>query len=178
MIVSTYLKLVSILIVDDQNFTRILLRRILGVLGGRRISEAKDVEGAWRQVLTDPPPDLLIVDWEMLEADGLELVRRVRHDDASPNKFMPIIMLTAHSEKSRIYTARDAGVNEFVIKPISPKTLFDRINEVIEHPRKFIRTKDFFGPDRRRKKVSYTGEERRKQAPEPVAPPGDKKPGG
>lgn len=175
---STYLKLVRILIVDDQNFTRILVRNILGALGGRRISEAKDVEGAWRLVLADPPPDLMIVDWEMLGADGLELVRRVRHDDACPDKFMPIIMLTAHSEKSRIYTARDAGVNEFVIKPISPKTLFDRINAVVEHPRKFIRIKDFFGPDRRRKKTSYPGEDRRKKAPEPEDAPGDRDDGG
>ncbi len=175
---STYLKLVRILIVDDQSFTRTLLRGILGVLGGRRISEAKDVEGAWKQILTDPPPDLLIVDWEMLGAYGLELVRRVRHEDACPNKFMPIIMLTAHSEKSRIFTARDAGVNEFVIKPISPKTLFDRINEVIEHPRKFIRVKDFFGPDRRRHDASYSGENRRKKEPVPVDAPGDGETGG
>lgn len=159
---STYLKEVQILIVDDQSFTRLLVRRILGVLGGRRVSEAKDVETAWQQIITPPHPDLLIVDWEMPASDGLELVRRVRRDDASPDKYLPIILLTAHSEKSRIMTARDAGVNEFVTKPLSPKTLFDRINMVIENPRRFIRSGDFFGPDRRRHKKSFRGHERRK----------------
>ena len=170
---STYLQKVKILIVDDQNFTRILVRKINGVLGGRRIFKAKDVETAWQQILRSKDFDLLIVDWEMLEADGLELVRRVRHDKDSPDIYMPIIMLTAHSEMSRIYTARDAGVNEFVIKPISPKTLFDRITMVIEHPHKFVRCKNFFGPDRRRHKVSFQGEERRKAEPEPVDAPDD-----
>ena len=173
---STYLQKIRILIVDDQNFTRILLRGILGVHGTRRIDEAKNVEGAWEQVITTPYPDMIIVDWEMEELDGLELVRRIRQDDASPDKYMPVIMLTAHSEKARITVARDAGVNEFVIKPISPKTLFERIEMVVEHPRKFVRTKDFFGPDRRRHTASFVGKDRRKAEPEAVDLPGDSTP--
>lgn len=168
---STYLQKIRILIVDDQSFTRILLRRILSVLGGRRISEAKNVETAWEQLKKSPHPDILIVDWEMESLNGLELVKRVRQDEDSPNKYMPIIMLTAHSEIPRIQKARDSGVNEFVIKPISPKTLFDRIDAVIEHPREFVRTKDFFGPDRRRQNKLQSGPERRKVDPEPVEAP-------
>lgn len=170
---STYLKEVQILIVDDQSFTRMLVRRILGVLGGRRVSEAKSVEIAWQQILTTPHPDLLIVDWEMPVLDGLELVRRVRRDDSSPDKYLPIILLTAHSEKSRIMTARDAGVNEFVTKPLSPKTLFDRITMVIENPRRFIRSGGFFGPDRRRHKKSFRGVDRRKEDLESDVPSED-----
>ncbi|MDA1090174.1 MAG: response regulator [Proteobacteria bacterium] len=171
---STYLSNVRILIVDDQNFTRLLLRRILGTLGARRVDEAKDVETAWAQVLNSPP-DLLIVDWELENLNGLELMRRVRHDPACPDKYMPTIMLTAYSEKPRIEIARDAGVNEFVIKPISPKTLFERISMVVEHPRRFVRCKDFFGPDRRRHKSSYRGKDRRQATTDPVDAPDDGK---
>ena len=143
-----------------------MLRRILGVLGCRRVTEAKNVELAWNSILLSPP-DLLIVDWEMVESDGLELVRRVRHDDNTPDMFMPIIMLTAHSERPRIVIARDAGVNEFIIKPLSAETLFKRLDAVIEHPRRFIRIKSYFGPDRRRKKSPFEGVERRIQTEDP-----------
>ena len=92
--------------------------------------------------------------------DGIVLVQKVRSDPASPDKFMPIIMITAHSERPRIIAARDCGVNEFVMKPVSARTLFSRLNAIIEHPRRFIRTKKYFGPDRRRKRVFVDFERR------------------
>jgi len=155
----TYLRNVRVLIVDDQDFIRSLLRHILGVLGCTHISDCADGEGAW-DAIRDNPPDLLIVDWEMEPMDGIELVKRVRSDPTSPDKFMPIIMITAHSERPRIIAARDCGVNEFVMKPVSAKTLFSRLNAVIEHPRRFVRTSEYFGPDRRRKRVFVDFERR------------------
>ncbi len=121
--------------------------------------DAENGEHAW-EIIRDSPPDLLIVDWEMEGLDGLELVKRIRNDPASPDRFMPIIMITAHSERPRIITARDAGVNEFVMKPVSAKTLFSRLNAVIEHPRRFVRTSEYFGPDRRRKRIFVDYERR------------------
>ena len=156
----TYLQKVRILIVDDQSFNRRLLRGILGALGCRRVTEAKSVELAWSSLLLSAP-DLVIVDWEMGDVDGLELVRRIRHEEDTPDRFMPIIMLTAHSEMPRIETARDAGVNEFVVKPISVNTLFSRIQAVIEKPRPYIRINNFFGPDRRRKDMPFEKPDRR-----------------
>jgi two-component system, chemotaxis family, chemotaxis protein CheY len=164
----TYLQKVRILIVDDQSFNRRLLRGILGALGCRRVTEAKSVELAWSSLLLSAP-DLVIVDWEMGDVDGLELVRRIRHEEDTPDRFMPIIMLTAHSEMPRIETARDAGVNEFIIKPLSAETLFKRLDAVIEHPRRFVRVNNYFGPDRRRHTSSYSGKNRRKGKPEPAA---------
>ena len=156
---NTYLQSVRVLIVDDQDFIRSLLRHILGVLGCKQISDAADGKTAW-EIMLDNPPDLLIADWEMQPMDGIELVGKVRNDPNSPDRFMPIIMLTAHSERPRIIAARDSGVNEFVMKPISAKTLFSRLNAVIEHPRRFVRTGEYFGPDRRRKKVFVDFERR------------------
>src|SRR6185436_8595600 len=64
--------------------------------------------------------------------------------------YVPIIMLTGHSEKKRVTAARDAGITEFLAKPISAKGLYERIVNVVASPRPFIKTKTYFGPDRRR----------------------------
>jgi DNA-binding response OmpR family regulator len=72
-------------------------------------------------------------------------------------------MLTGHSEKKRVVAARDAGITEFMAKPISAKSLYQRIVNVVANPRPFIKTKTYFGPDRRRNVNSnYVGAERRK----------------
>jgi DNA-binding response OmpR family regulator len=72
-------------------------------------------------------------------------------------------MLTGHSEKKRVVSARDAGVTEFLTKPISAKALYERILNVVAKPRPFIKTKTYFGPDRRRNvNPNYVGQERRK----------------
>lgn len=172
---NTYLKSVRVLIVDDQDFIRSLLRHILGVLGCKHITDAINGEVAWDIILTNPP-DLLILDWEMQPMNGIELVNKVRNDPTSPDFFMPIIMITAHSERPRIIAARDAGINEFVMKPVSARTLFSRLNAVIEHPRRFVRTEEYFGPDRRRKRVFVDFERRDTKKKETVtdAPEPDK----
>ena len=72
-------------------------------------------------------------------------------------------MLTGHSERARVMAARDAGVTEFLTKPISAKGLYQRIVNVVFNPRPFIRTETYFGPDRRRNvNPNYNGPERRK----------------
>jgi two-component system chemotaxis response regulator CheY len=72
-------------------------------------------------------------------------------------------MLTGHSERQRVVAARDAGITEFMAKPISAHALYQRILNVVANPRPFVKTKSYFGPDRRRTvKPSYTGPERRK----------------
>jgi two-component system, chemotaxis family, chemotaxis protein CheY len=72
-------------------------------------------------------------------------------------------MLTGHSEKKRVIAARDAGVTEFLAKPLSAKALYQRILNVVANPRPFIKTKTYFGPDRRRNTSgTYNGPERRK----------------
>ncbi len=112
--------------------------------------------------LQDYPADIVIVDWEMQPVDGIEFIKTVRTADDSLNPFQPIIMLTGHSERRRIIEARDAGVNEYVVKPISANTLFERIEALIERPRPFVRLESFFGPDRRRKSSDPARDERRR----------------
>jgi DNA-binding response OmpR family regulator len=87
----------------------------------------------------------------------------IRQPGANSNPYVAIIMLTGHSEKKRVTSARDAGITEFLAKPISAKGLYQRIVNVVANPRSFIKTKTYFGPDRRRNVSSnYIGPERRK----------------
>jgi DNA-binding response OmpR family regulator len=60
-------------------------------------------------------------------------------------------MMTGHSAVVRVMEARDAGVTEFIAKPLSARTLLNRLNAVIYQPRPFVRTQTYFGPDRRRR---------------------------
>ena len=153
------------MIVDDQEFTSKLISGLVRVLGARDIRIFSDAENAWKD-MSLKVPDIILLDWEMKPISGLTFTNRIRKSDDSPNAYMPIIMVTAHREQDHVFMAREAGVNEYIIKPISPKVLFSRIQMVIENPRKFIRVGDFFGPDRRRtsKEVarSYKGDLRRK----------------
>ena len=94
--------------------------------------------------------------------DGIELTRRIRNDSTSPNKTVPIIMLTGYSAANRIQRSRDAGATEYLAKPFTAESLVKRITYVIENPRDFILARDYFGPDRRRKENrAYSGPLRR-----------------
>jgi len=97
--------------------------------------------------------------------DGREAVRILRKNGFKA----PIIMLTGHSEKRRVTVARDAGVTEFLAKPITAQNLFTRIAEIVERPRAFVRCDNYFGPDRRRRQNDdYPGPWRRKEDLEPT----------
>jgi two-component system, chemotaxis family, chemotaxis protein CheY len=86
----------------------------------------------------------------------------VRTASDSPNPYVPIIMMTGHSDRTHVGVARDAGVNSFLVKPISAKSLFAHIVNASQDKRSFVRTKSYFGPDRRVKKdANYRGRLRR-----------------
>ncbi len=164
-----------ILVVDDSKNMRMLVKTVLNALGVQIVREANDGQ-AGLQELRSGPIDMAIVDWMMEPMDGLEFVHQVRTAEDSPNPFLPIIMMTGHTERHRIFKARDAGVTEFLAKPITAKGLLLRMTNIIEHPRPFVRAKGYFGPDRRRRSEDYTGPERRGVKPADTAAPGDAKP--
>jgi two-component system, chemotaxis family, chemotaxis protein CheY len=153
---------IRVLLVEDNPHMRKLLKALLEAVGVRDIVVAQDGGVAW-MLMKKEPIDFALIDWEMYPVDGLELVRKIRTEPDSPNQFLPIIMVTAHTERARVMKARDLGVTEFLAKPVSAQTLSQRIEELIERPRPYIRTREFFGPCRRRSKKggAYIGPERR-----------------
>ncbi len=147
---TTGLDAVRVLVVDDNQHMRAIVGVMLNSFGIKMVREAKDGADAL-DALRRWPADLAICDFLMDAMDGVEFTRQVRNATDSPNPYLPVVMLTGHSELTRVTEARDAGVTEFVVKPLTAKALVDRINTVIFKPRPFIRSRDYFGPDRRRK---------------------------
>ena len=149
------------LIVEDNAHMRSLLRALLNSLGVKDISEASNGQMAI-ELLRERKSDLVLTDLAMKPMDGLELTRYIRNNDHSPNPFVPIIMISGHTEKYRVEAARDAGVTEFLAKPITAHDLFARVAEIVERPRAFVRCGKYFGPDRRRHRAEgYNGPWRR-----------------
>jgi len=150
------------LVVDDNAHMRRILRTLLHSFGTREVYEAED-GASGLEAFMHFIPDIVILDWVMPIFDGLELTQMIRQPGANANPYVAIIMLTGHSEKKRVMAARDAGVTEFLAKPISAKALYQRILSIVVNPRPFVRTRSYFGPDRRRNtNVNYVGPERRK----------------
>lgn len=150
-----------VLLVDDNQHMRAIVTTVLAGVGVKHVRETRDGAEAL-EALRDWPADLAIVDFQMFPLDGVEFTRMVRNAPDSKNPYLAIIMMTGHSEKSRVMEARDAGVTEFVAKPLTAKAVLDRMQAVIYHPRPFVRTATYFGPDRRRRDdPAFTGPYRR-----------------
>jgi DNA-binding response OmpR family regulator len=140
---------VNAMVIDDNKHMSALVTEILSALGIRNVCAVNDAAKAFKE-LQHFGADVIIVDWHMQPLDGIDFVKLVRTAKDSPNPYVPIIMLSGFTEYRRVVEARDAGVNEFLAKPISAKALYQRFASLIDNPRPFIRTKTYFGPDRRR----------------------------
>lgn len=139
-----------VLLVDDNQHMRSIVSAVLAGIGIVQVRECWDgAEGL--AALREWPADVAIVDFRMAPVDGVEFTHLVRNAADSPNPYLPIIMLTGYAERSRVCEARDAGVNEFVVKPVTARAVVDRLNQVIFRPRAFIRSESYFGPCRRRR---------------------------
>src|SRR5258708_22352890 len=128
---------------------RVLLAEILKAVGVRHLFEASDgAQGL--HLLRGQRVDIIITDLSMQPLDGIDFVRLLRNSPDSPSPMLPVIMITGHSTMRRVGEARDVGVNEFLAKPVTARGVIHRITLIVENPRAFIRTADYFGPDRRR----------------------------
>ena len=153
--------LLKILLVDDNPHMRILLIEILRAIGVRQVYEAVDGAEAMT-LLRRVAIDVVFTDLSMSGLDGIDFVNLVRRSPDSPNPFVPIVMITGHSTERRVHEARDAGVNEFLAKPVTARGVIHRLTLLIESPRPFVRSESYFGPDRRRRDdPRYQGERRR-----------------
>jgi len=152
----------TFLVIDDNSHMLSIVKTLLKGLGVHNIREANDAADAFEEI-QDTHIDVVILDYVLQTLDGIEFCTLVRQAKDSPNPYVPIIMLTAHTERARVMEARDAGVTEFLCKPICAQDLFNRILETIERPRPFIRSTNYFGPDRRRHDPdAFRGSEQRK----------------
>jgi len=152
------------LIVDDDRHMRKVLRMLLLGYGVKEVFDAPDGQSAI-DLMADVNPHFIVTDYDMKPMGGLAFVKKLRWECAQPLCSVPVILLTAYADMKRIQAARDTGVTEALCKPVTAKNLFDRVLEIIERPRSFVRAPAFVGPDRRRRRgdSSYNGPKRRSE---------------
>ena len=138
-----------VLVVDDNQYMRKMIRNLLVNCGVKDIYEAADGIAALDTIRT-VAPDVVILDWEMPLLSGAELVRIVRSPGVFPMPDIPIIMLTGHCERWRVIEAVRLGVNEYLTKPVSAKALYDRLVSIMTQPRPVVQLGDYYGPEPRK----------------------------
>lgn len=164
-----------ILIVEDSQFISNLLSSCLSEMGVKKVLQAADNREAKDKVLTynamSSPQniDIVLLDWLMPDGKGSELLQWMRKHKSPTIKFLPVVVCSAYTSTDIVFESRDAGTNEILVKPVSADKIAKRILYVIDHPRPYVQSPNFIGPDRRRKSVPYEGEERRVNKPEVIS---------
>jgi len=160
------------LVVEPNGHMRVLTRQMLKGFRVRDVHEATSVEQA-KALCAQHTFDIILMELAIGKESGLAFTHYLRSDPASGHRFTPIVILTGFTQEANVKAAVNAGGTEFLGKPISPATLYDRIAHVILRPRPFVETRTYFGPDRRRRTDGNTGPERRKENLTPPASESD-----
>ena len=123
-----------------------ILKFSLEALGFKNIICAYDGNRG-HQIFLKERPDIIITGWETEGISGLDLTKLIRSNKQLKNRQVPIVFLTGHSSESRVKQALSTGINAYVIKPFTAKRLSSTIESLINNPRDFIETPDYFGPN-------------------------------
>ncbi|ABS63828.1 response regulator receiver protein [Parvibaculum lavamentivorans DS-1] len=150
----------KILVVDDSAYMRHLLMTLLQALGVPEVYLAVNGDEAW-EAFRRYEPDLVITDAAMLPVDGFDLAKKLRSLNGRALGMVPIIMVSGHTDLASVERARDIGITEFLSKPISARSLYERLIQVVDKPRPFVETPTYRGPDRRRRERPFEGVDRR-----------------
>ncbi len=153
----------DVMVVDDSGYMLRLLKMILRAMEITSIRCLQDPLRAFEE-MCEKPPDLIITDLFMTPFDGLDLTRQIRACEQNDLCFTPVFALTGFTDVDHVLQARNSGVHEVLAKPISTERLYRRIISHVEHPRRFISTGEFFGPERRRDSRPFQGEDRRRRS--------------
>tara|TARA_R110000787_G_scaffold137458_10_gene250517 strand:+ start:58846 stop:59334 length:489 start_codon:yes stop_codon:yes gene_type:complete len=149
----------SILLVDEHRESRTLLRDMLITTGVMDIREAKSGEETLK-MLADKPTDLILMELGADPKSGIGMVKAIRDPKRCKTPKVAITVVTGLSDKRSVLAARDAGVNDFIAKPVSADALHKRLDRLARKPQEFVENKAYFGPDRRRREIDM-GIERR-----------------
>ncbi len=118
----------KVLVVDDYNTMRRIIKNLLSQIGYTDIEEAEDGSQALAKLRKDKF-GLVISDWNMDPMTGFELLKEVRSDDQL--KKLPFIMVTAESKTDNVIAAKKAGVDNYIVKPFNAATLESKINAAL-----------------------------------------------
>lgn len=152
----------EVLIVDDNQHMHTILRDILLGMRIKKIKHAYSSSEAMKMVEAGVP-DVMLVDLLMKPVSGFDFIRSVRRHERQEISLSAILVLTSFSSAELVRRARDSGANELLCKPVSVSGLVDRLTHMRDHPRQFVKTETYIGPDRRRAVREFEGPDRRKK---------------
>lgn len=142
-----------ILLIEDHPPTAVTLQAILQALGFSKVTLATNM-GTGIEALKTAAFDLILCDFQLGIVNGLMLMRMIRQAGGLANPNVPIVMITAHADSERVTEALKAGVDDFLVKPVQPEVIARCLGSLLERPRSFVKSKDYAGPDRRRKSAA------------------------
>lgn len=151
------------LLVDDNPQSLELLSQVLTGFRMREMKACRSVAEA-REILTTQRFDVILADLDMPDEDGLTLVRQIRSETRAPNYTTPIIILHGFTPAGMVHSARDAGANMVVRKPIAPSVLLSRLEWIARSNREFITADGYNGPDRRFRQVPLAEDQQERRA--------------
>lgn len=141
----------SVIVVDDVRAMRALLKGLLRNIGIQNIAEASDGSEALK-ILSSQRKDLVVTDFSMAPMNGTELTRHLRQPFAM-NAFTPVLMISGYNESTRIREAVGAGVSAFLLKPVMPNALAEKVALLLGRPTAKVQSPSYHGPDRRRQNI-------------------------
>jgi CheY-like chemotaxis protein len=133
-----------------------VINGMLRGFGANKILEAEQSTGLF-QALSSQKIGILLCDLQLPPHGGLALTRTIRGNADNENRTLPILLMTNNTSEKIVKNARDSGANMVVAKPMSPNSLYDRLGWIAFHPRPFVDTPNYFGPDRRFKIEGFPG---------------------
>lgn len=139
---------VQILLLEQSPHGLEILSQMFLGFGARNCHRCAAIEDA-TAIVHRATLDLIVIDPNLKEGDGLEFVRWLRNSGIDPNRFAPVLVLSANGANFAVARARDAGASFFLVKPVTPATLLERIGRVLRDKRAFIVADTYAGPDRR-----------------------------
>lgn len=138
----------NFMIADANDNIRGIMHGLLRGFGATNVIDAVDGEAALRDIPLRNV-DMLFCDLNLPKIDGFSLIKKLRADESSPARFIPILILTSHTQQRNIEKSRDSGANIVIAKPLSVKAVYDRLAWIASEPRAFVQTTGYIGPDRR-----------------------------
>lgn len=118
----------SVLVIEDETFTRMVLAKMLSTLGFKAVHQAQDGESGLAAVQAYAP-DAVLCDVEMVPMDGLGFLRALRASDDLRHKALPVLFMTNRTDEARVAEARSLGADTFLVKPVTPEALREKLGE-------------------------------------------------
>lgn len=146
------------LILDPGLSSRRLLHDILVDLHCGHVVSVSMIDDAWAE-MRKGGVNVMFLDWSTdMDAPG---VLRMLRSPSGPERYVPVVVVASYNGIDDVMRARDAGATEFMLRPLSKEVVASRLRAIVRVPRPFVESENFFGPDRRRHHVEWSGLERR-----------------